>query len=298
MKLKIYILKKKQLIWAAAILAIIVVSAILIISIKATQTFNFLTLPNSFKADINNDGKIDTVIAKVDDKTKKYSINVVCSDDKGYVLEPDPVIKSFGDSLGNAPINITFKDINGDGKEEIFIQSSDKHGPILHVFKYTTNKIERIASGRYSMYGMINNPNNGDNMLVLLSSENNKIKLTYLKSDLDGLTPCILNDSMNLGTNTISSVVNFIEQKDIETINLDIDKQMESKLLKGTLVDGILNDVEFVDNNIPSQCTYLLRVVSDDKGEPQYTKYKIMLSLNDSETANPSYTICDIQKSN
>jgi hypothetical protein len=298
MKLKIYILKKKQLIWTAIILALLIVSAILVISIKASQTINFLTLPNSFKADINNDGKVDTIIAKVDDKTKKYSINVICSDDTGYILEPDPVIKCFGDTTGNVPINITFKDINNDGNEEIFIQASDNRGPILHIFKYAHNKIERIASGRYSMYGLINNPNSGQNMLVLLSENNNNIKLTYFNSDSEALTPCISNPSMNLGINTISSVVNFIETQDVQAVNLNIDKKLEAKLLRGTLIDGIISDVAFENYAFPSQCTYTLRTSSPDNVSPKSAEYKILLTLNDDASTNPSYSISDIQKIN
>lgn len=297
MKLKIYVLRKKQLIWAAVILGIIVVSAILVISIRATQTMNFLSLPNSYKADINNDGKVDTVIAKIDDKNK-YSINVICSDESGYVLEPDPVIKCFGDASEKTPVNITFKDIFGDGNEEIFIQSSDSHGPILHVFKYSNNKIERIASGRYSMYGVVHDENNNSNLLVLLSDQNNKVKLTYLKAATGDLTPCISDETMNLGINTISSVVNFIEQKDVEAVNLNIDKAMESKLVKGTLIDGIINDVEFNNYDIPSKCTYLLRTASTANGEPKYSNYKITLSLNEEDETIPNYSISDIQQVN
>lgn len=298
MKLKIYVFKKKQLIWTAIILGIIVVSAILVISIKTTQTINFLTLPNSYKADINSDGKVDTVIAKVDDKTNKYSINVICSDENGYVLEPDPVIKCFGVAKGKAPINITFKDINGDGKEEIFIQSTDDHGPILHIFKYTNHKIERIVSGRYSMYGLVNNPNTQSNMLVLMSDQNNKVKLTYLKSDSDSLTPCINDNSLGLSTNTIASVVNLIEKKDVETVNLNIDSVLKSKLITGAFVDGIINDVEYSNSDFPAKCTYLLRTASQISGKQQFSTYKVHLALDDSNTSSPSYAVTDIEKSN
>lgn len=296
MKLKIYILKKKQLIWAALVIAIIIVSAIIVISIRATQTINFLSLPNSFKADINNDGKVDTVLAKLDEATHQYTISVVCSDETGYNLEPDPVIKSFGDS--KTPINITFKDINGDGKEEIFIQSSDEHGPILSVYKYTMNKIDRIASGRYSMYGLIKNSNDNSNMLVLLSNQNEKIKLTYLNSSSDNLIPCISNANMNLGASTISSVINYIEQRDVEAINLDISTDIKSKLQKGTLMDGIISDVAVNSNELPSQCTYIIRTSSDDSNNPAYSKYKISLALNNNSLSDQSYTIEDITKIN
>jgi hypothetical protein len=296
--LKIYILKKKQLIWAAIVLAIIIVSAIIVISIRATQTINFLSMPNSFKADVNNDGKVDTVIAKLDETTNKYSINVVCSDDTGYVLEPDPVIKSFGDNISKTPINITFKDINGDDKEEIFIQSSDEQGPILHIYKYTRNKIVRIASGRYSMYGLINNTNNDNNMLVLLSNLNGKMKLTYLNSNSDGLIPCVSKVEMNLGINAISSVINFIEQRDVETINLNSSKNIKSTLLKGTLIDGILNDVTISDNKLPELCTYVIRTTSDNSNSSENSTYRISLMLSNSSISNQSYSVENISKIN
>lgn len=296
MKLKIYVLKKKQLIWTAVVLAIVIISIILFISIRATQTMSFLTLPNSYKADINNDGKIDTVITKVDDKTKLYSINVICSDDTNYNLEPDPVIKSFGNTKGKAPINITFKDVNRDGKEEIFIQASDEHGPIINIYKYTSHNIERIASGRYSMYGLINDPYKENNILVLTTQHNNTINPTYLEASNEKLSPCKSDETMNLGVGTISDVVNLIQQKDVATGNFDIATSFKSELLHGTMLDGIINNVKFSTDNIPVECTYLLRTVSNDTGKKLYTNYKITLALKNSDASTPSYEVYSVKK--
>lgn len=296
MKLKIYVVKKQKIIWAAVILAIIIISAILIITIKTTQTFNFLNLSNSYKADINNDGKIDSVIAKVNSKTQEYTINVICSDENGYNLEPDPVIKSFGYNTSKSPINITFNDINNDGSQEIFLQSSDTSGPILHVFKYTQNKIERIASGRYSMYGLIKDPSDDSQVLVLCSKNNSDIHLTYLKATSDKLTPYVAQESLTLGTNALSTVINYIEQKDISAFNLNIDSKIESKLTEGTLIDGIIKSTKYSLYDIPSECTYILRTDSSNNGESQVINYKIILSLSKYDPINPKYNILSIDK--
>jgi hypothetical protein len=296
MKLKIYILKKHHLIWSAIVLAIIIVSAILFITIRTTQTFNFFNLPNSYKADINNDGKIDTVMVKVDDVTHKYTVNVVCSDENGYILEPDSVIKSFGDSTNNSPINVTFNDISGDGNQEIFIQSSDSTGPILNVFKYTSNNIERIVSGRYFMYGVINNPVDETRVLVLCSEINNKIQFSYLKTDSGNVSAYLPKQSMNLGSNTLSSIVNFIEKQDVEAVSMNLDEKMQSDLVQGNIVDGIIKDVTYSNYDIPSDCTYILRTNSVKDNSQQLSKLQIKLSLQKYDALNPIYTVASIEK--
>ena len=296
MKLKIYIFKKQQLIWSAVVLAIIIVSAILFITIRATQTFNFFNLPNSYKADINNDGKIDTVIVKVDDLTKKYNINVVCSDENGYKLEPDTVIKNFGYSTTKSPINVTFNDINGDGNQEIFIQSSDSNGPILHVFKYTSNNIEKIVSGRYFMYGVVNDPVDQTRMLVLGSERNNKIQFSYLKSDSNNISAYLPKQSMNLGGSNLSSIVNYIEKKDVEAISMNLNQKMQSNLVKGNLIDGIIKDVKFSNYDIPSECTYVLRTSSLNNNSEQLSKLEIKLALQKYDSLNPIYSVTSIEK--
>lgn len=298
MKLKIYVLKKRQLIWTAVVLAIVIISIILFISIRATHTISFLNLPNSYKADINNDGKIDTVVTKVDDKTKLYSVSVICSDDTNYNLEPDPVIKSFGNTKGKAPINITFKDVNRDGKEEIFVQASDEHGPIINIFKYTSKNIERIASGRYSMYGIINDPYRENNVLVLTAQHNNIINPTYLEANNEKLSPCKYDETMNLGVGTITDVINLIQEKDVATGNFNIANSFKAELLRGTLLDGIINNVKFSTDNIPVECTYLLRTVSNDTGKKLYTNYKITLALKNSDDSSPTYEINAVKKMN
>lgn len=298
MKLKIYVLKKQQLIWSAIVLAIIIVSVILFITIRTTQTFNFFNLPNSYKADINNDGIIDTVMVKVDEITKAYTINVVCSDGSGYTLEPDPVIKNFGYNTSTSPINITFNDMYGDGKQEIFVQAADKTGPILSVFRYTSNNIERIASGRYFMYGVVNNPVDESNLLVLCSEKNNKVRFNYLKSDGNNISAYTPNASLNLGRETLASLVNFIEKQDVEAISMSIDEKMQANLENSNLVDGILKDIKYTNYDIPSECTYLLRTASVNDNKDELSKLQIKLSLKKYDSSNPEYSVVSIQKVN
>jgi hypothetical protein len=296
MNLKIYILKKKQLVWSAIIFAVIIAAIIIFVSIRAAQTMNFLTIPNSYKADINNDGKVDSIIVKTDSPTKDYVVNVICSDENGYELEPDSVIKTLGKVSETTPINITFKDIDSDKQEEIFIQASDKNGPILHVYKYKNGNIERLASGRYFMYGHISNTNNKSDILVLASRKDNTMKYSYLKSDGNGLIPYSADSSLNLGIDKISSLLNTVENTTSKPVNLNLDQQANAKSVKGVMLDGIISNIELTDYDTPSKCTYTIRTTPDKKDSQLIQKYKIQLSMNNVDASNPEYSITDIEE--
>jgi hypothetical protein len=66
-----------------------------------------------------------------------------------------------------------------DKNAEIVLQSSDGKGPILHIFSYKENKIERLTAGRYSTYGLVKNPKDLNQTLILGTMTNNKLQLSY-----------------------------------------------------------------------------------------------------------------------
>lgn len=293
MKLKIYVLKKKQLYFTAIILAIVIIAVILVISIKTSNTLSMFTVPDSYKADINNDGKVDTIVVKTDDITKEYMLNVICSDENGYILEPDPVIHSFGSTDISTPLKVSFKDINGDNSDEIFVQGNDAKGPILNVFSYNNHQISRIASGRYSFYGLLKNSDELTNTLVLGARYNNSIKLTYLNCEASRLTEASTKSTTQLGVNLLGSIFSYVEQPEITSLNLNIDKSELSKLSRGKVLDGLINDVTYNSNNVPDKLTYLIRVASTSENKTSIDSYKIYI-----DTLNNNYEIKDIVRTN
>lgn len=294
MKLKIYVIKKQQLIWAVIILAILILCTILLINNRTKQTMNFLTAKNTYKADITNDGKVDTVVVNADNKTGQYTVNIVSSNGKGYILEPDSTIKSFGVNKKWWPLQISFKDVNDDGNLEVILQGSDKNGSILHVFQYQSGKMVKTASGRYSICGTIKNPDDNSTLFVLGSNRNSKINYTYLSTVNGCFTPYFAKQSLNLGKDTLSSLVSFIETKDVAACNMNQNSKFISKISKGNFLDAKLLSSKYTKYDIPDECTYLIRTSVQDGTLKHLSQYKIKLTLATYENTTPVYKIKDV----
>lgn len=297
MKLKVYIIKKQQLIWAAIILAILIISAIVIISLRSKQTISILNSTNTIQADIDGNGKTDdSVIFKADESTGEYSVKVITSDGSEYTLEADPVIKTLGYYTSWWPVNVFVDDINKDGISEIVLQSSDKNGPILHIFRFNQENIERLASGRYSFFGTLKPPNEKNDIIVLGSNKTSGISLTYLQTKGGKLLPYAAPPSLILGKDTFASLINFMEKEDVETASINMENKLISKLPKGQFLDCSLTDIKYTKYNIPSECTYILRA-GTGLDENKYTEsYKIKMTLMKYDKASPEYRITHVDK--
>lgn len=299
MKLKVYILKKQQLIWAAIILAILIISAIVIISLRAKQTISILNSENTIHADIDGNGKTDdAVIFKADESTGEYSVDIITNDGQGYTLEADPVIKTLGYYTSWWPVNVFVDDINRDGSAEIVLQSSDKSGPILHIFRYNQEKIERLASGRYSFFGTLKPPTEKNDIIVLGSKKNNGISLTYLQTKGGKLLPYVAPTSLILGKDTFASLLNFMEKEDVEAASINMENKLASKLPKGEFLDCSLADIKYTKYNIPSECTYILRAGIGYEESKVAEFFKVKMTLMKYDEVSPEYRITHVDKIN
>jgi hypothetical protein len=297
MKLKVYILKKQQLIWAAIILAILLISAAVIISLRTNQTISILNSENTIQADIDGNGKTDdSVIFKADEITGEYSVSVITSDGKEHILASDPVIKTLGYYKSYWPVNVFVDDINKNGDTEIVLQSSDKAGPILHIFKYADGQIERLASGRYSFFGTVRPPVEKNDIIILGNKKSNGVSLTYLKTKDGHLLPYAPSSSLTLGKDTFASLVKYMEKEDIEAASIDIENKVLSKLPLGKFLDCSLTDIKYTKYDIPSECTYILRASIEANQESATEFYKIKLTLSNYNELAPEYKISGISK--
>ncbi|QCX32547.1 VCBS repeat-containing protein [Caloramator sp. E03] len=295
MKLRVYIFKKKQLITAAIILSILIIGAILLISYKTRQTLNTIdTTKSTIYADINNDGKNDSIIINTDKKTGKYIVDVISSDGNGYSLEPDATIKSLGYYSSWWPLKITILDINNDKDSEIILQSSDEKGPIIHIFKCINGKAERLASGRYSIFGTIKSPEDNANIIVLGNVKNSSVDFKFLTTKFGKLSPQIVPTAFTLGKNTLYSLINFIQKEDIETSNVNIENKLVSKISKGSFLDAKLTEAKYTKYNIPSECIYLIRTTNSVSNEKESITYKARFSLTKYDNKNPEYRITQL----
>lgn len=294
MKFKVYIIKKQQLIWAAVVLAIILLSAILMITLRTRQTIDTMASAHTLKADINGDGKMDAIVVRSDDKTEKYSVDVVASDGNGYALEADPVIKSLGYNVSWWPMYVDAKDLDKDGASEVILQSADGNGPILHIFKYNNGKIERMASGRYSIFGTIKSPKDDSGIIVLGYKKGDDVNLTYLTNSSGRLTPHKADVSFNLASNTLSSFVSYIDKKDVEAANVNMESKFASTVSKGSFLDAALVSAKYKKYDIPVECIYQVRTNSGESNDKNIITYKVKMTLTEYNDTNPDYKITNI----
>lgn len=298
MKLKIYVVKKNQIIWAAIIIAIIIISIILLANLNKSQTMKTIDSAKTFNsADVDNDGKSDSIEIKTDEENQKYSVSVYSSSGKIYNLQPDVSINSLGTQSDWWPINLIVKDIDKDNTKEIIIQSSDSNGPILHIFKYINNNMERIASGRYSFIGNVSLPPDDQNIVVLGLKNKDKLNLTYLMPKGNRLVPYTdAPSSLTLGKDALLNVISYIEKPDTEAFSINMDSKFASVLPKGIFLDGSLEDTKFSSYSIPSECTYIIRTASLDSDCKSSEIYKVKLTLDKYNNEEPQYIITNVNK--
>lgn len=254
MKLKVYILKKKQVIVAVSILFLLLISLIILISFKSKETIKNVNPVQTVHADVDGDKKIDTLYISTKDDNS-YTVNVQTKKGDGFTLEPDPSFKTLGDNSEKWPMYIDCKDINGDSSQEIIIQGSMDGKPILHVYSYEkeTNKMIKIASGNYSVFG--STLYNEEKVMMLGKNAGSKITFSYqaIKTTDSLTTP----EDINLGNETLTSLASFISEESVDVVNTNA--SVLSPIKKGEFLDGMLIDVKY-KNNIPYECTYQIRV--------------------------------------
>lgn len=298
MKFRVYIVKKQQLIWAAIILALVIIMALVLFSMKTKSTFTPINSTKTYHIDLDNDGRSDSIVISTDKETGEFAANVITKEGNGYFLEPDPTIKTLGYNTKWWPMNFMAEDINKDGNTEIVLQSGDKLGPILHIFRYNSGKIERLASGRYSIFGTLNPPGENSTIIVLGSKRNDAISFTFLQTKAGKMFPYVAPTSLVLGKNTLSALLTFIEKNDVEASTINIENKYVSKISKGEFLDCSFSDVKYTKYNIPTEFSYIIRSTKLNGDDRTGEIYKIKMQLTKYDEKNPDYRITNISKLN
>ncbi|MCX7903507.1 MAG: hypothetical protein N2486_03245 [Caloramator sp.] len=295
MKLKIYVVKKQQLIWGAIIIAAIIIAAIIMILMKTKQTINTFNQPNTYYTDLNNDGKTDCIFVETNEKTGEYHVSIKWDEKKTSNLEPDPTIKTLGFFNKNWPMNISFNDIDKDSKQELILQSSDNKGPILHVFKIYDDKVIKLISGRYSIFGLVKTKDL-EPVIVIGNKTKRGISYNYLTFNSKGPVPYVMPTSMNLGKHSLETLIGYIESQEVEAANLNINKKHLDVISKGKFLDGNIYEVKYDKYDVPTECTYILRTSEETPIGYENTIYKVTLRLSKYDSRNPQYNITSIEK--
>ena len=295
MKLKIYVVKKQQIIWGLVILAIIIVAVIVLIMMKTKQTINTFNQPNTYYTDLNNDGRTDAILVSTDEKTSAYVVTVQTDEKKTYTLEPDATIKSLGFFNKDWPMNITFRDLDNDKKQEIILQSSDEKGPILHVFKVYDDKVAKVMSGRYSIFGMIKNKDL-EPIVIVGRKDKDNLSYNYFSFNSNGPIPYVMPTSMNLGKITLNSLISFMETQEVEASKIEASNKILEVISKGKFLDGNLYEVKYDKYDVPSECTYVLRTEEETQLGTENAIYQVRLGLQKYDSRNPQYKILNVNK--
>lgn len=296
MKLKVLVLKKQQLIWVIVIVAVIIASILLFISIRNNDRPSTVSSQNKYTADLNNDGKDDSIVLYTDEETGEYTVNIVLGNGKEFTLEPDPTIKSLGYCKEWWNMSVSVKDVNDDNVDEVILQSADDSGPILHIFRYdsSTDTMKRLTSGRYSMYGTLEEPSIGHPVIVLGYKIGEEMKLTYLDASGGKLSPYTSSSELTLGKDALASVLALVENKDVEASTINIDSKYANKFVKGEYLDCCLYDAKYTKYEVPSECTYIMRTAANYDEFKECMVYKIKMALDSYENKVPIYRISSV----
>lgn len=254
MKLKVYVLKKKQIIiFFISILFILFLLFILLFTFKSKETIKETSPVQTVYGDINGDKEIDTLYISTNNDNS-YNVNVKTKNGDGFALKPDPSLKVLGYNNNSWPMYIDCKDIDNDGSQEIIIQSSDDKGPLLHVFSYVkdNNSIKTLISGRYDVFASSELDNKPVVMLGNLNTEN---KFTYYTFNNNNELITYENN-IGLGKEALFSLSTFINEDKLEASNLDT--SILSSITKGKFLDASLIDVKY-KNSTPYECIYQVR---------------------------------------
>ena len=287
MKLKVYILKKSQIITALIISFILLLSIILLIAFKSKETIKNVTPVKTVYCDVDGDKKLDTLYIQSNSKGD-YNITLKTKKGDGFILEPDPLLKTFGENIKNWPIYIECKDINNDDKQEIIIQGSKDNKPVLHIYSYNDieNKIFKVASGEYNIFAStIHNKK----PVIMLGKSGEKIETFYYtyNGDLEKF-----NNNIDFASQTLISLCTFINEDEIEVINTT--PSTLSNIEKGNFLDAILIDIKYKDD-IPFEILYQVRSLAyGDSTTPSL--YEVKMSPISYKNYNLDYKITDVSK--
>lgn len=295
MKLKIYVIKRKQLIWAAVIIVAVIIAAIIVATRGTNETINNIGLNYTIKDDIDNDGKIDSIIIDVDSMTNEYSASVAMSDGRGYIIEADKSLQTLGYYSPDWPMYVNTDDIDGDGIKEVIMQSKDKKGAIMTIYKYTGEKFEKMASGRYQVYGLIKHPASSNNMLLLGSKNSSGMQYNLFIAKSGRLTPVLTTlNNLTLGKDTMASFIDYVEEKEVAAFNQIMENKLTSSIKSGSFADAKISEIKYNKDGIPSEITYLVRTSTNSTENNESLVYRLKMSLSKVEDKSPKYVITDL----
>ncbi|MDO4535000.1 MAG: VCBS repeat-containing protein [Clostridium perfringens] len=217
MKLNVFIVKGKTLIFVFCSFLIVILTTLLImkalnISNEAVPTMSKPQFEEYLKDDLNGDGKADLLYITCKDNTYYMEAHV---DNNTYFFNTK---NALGQHLSFWPLSVKLIDLNNDSIPEIITQSSFEENPISHTFLWNSNEFKDILHSKTNFIGVLNSSNK--NPVILLSSISDSSTNLYTIKDNE-LTNIPLDTLSSLILNTITTFINNIEESNpLDTLEL------------------------------------------------------------------------------
>lgn len=300
MKLRVFFLRKKRLIYGIIIISVILIVISVIARIKGSENVFNVDEDKSYKVDLTGDGEKDVLNIKI--LNKKYYLSVD-SGENSFQLSPVKNGESAGDYLKEWPLNIIMEDINRDRIPEIFSQGQLKNKPYLNIFKFSNNEFENILSSNSSILGLLDTSNNKTVKLLSGKITNNKISLKNYIMINNKLQEFDYDYKENyIGKDTVLTFIKYIEslpygekeKPDIfsESLSTDIGNigKLSSESSKFKFQDGFFKDIKSDKNGIISEAEWRLNFSGTDKNN-QRNNYSINIKLKNEGSEKYSFRI-------
>jgi hypothetical protein len=98
-----------------------------------------------------------------------------------------------------------------------------------------------------------------------------------------------------LGRDTLSSFLSFVEKRDVEAINVNMDNKYSERIIKGTFLDCSLYEAKYTKYDVPSECVYILRTCASNNEEKLPVVYKVKMMLTKYDSKTPEYRINSVE---
>ncbi|MFA6940689.1 MAG: VCBS repeat-containing protein [Clostridiaceae bacterium] len=284
MKLRVFFLRKRILIYTAIIISVILIIISVLARIKGSENVFNAEEGKSYKVDLTGDGEKDVLNIKV--LNKKYYLSVDSKEDS-FQLSPVKNGESAGDYLKEWPLNIILEDINRDRIPEIFSQGQLKNKPYLNIFKFKDSEFENILSSNSSILGLIDTSNNKTVKLLSGKIVNNKISLKNYIMVNNKLQEFDYNYKENyIGKDTVLTFIKYIE-------SLPYGEKEKPDIFSGSLSTDIGNigKLSGESSKFKFHDGFFKDIKSDKSGNISEAEWRLNFSGADNNNQKNNYTI-------